>query len=202
MTLRIRQARPADLGTICRLRLQRTAWLAAKGSEQWQRQHHGLPIDRFADAVAGSVAAGETWMVEVDGKSAGTITVNDRADPGLWSAGELADAVFVHYMIVDRRFAGHRVGRVLLAHAAALARSHHRTWVRLDAWTTNAELHRYYRRGGFRLARIADPASSGPSAALFERRADSWPPADHLLRAHRHAGCADAVHCCGQTGGR
>lgn len=193
MTLRIRQAHPADLGTICRLRLQRTAWLAAKGSDQWQRQHRGLPIDRFAHAVAGSVAAGETWMVEVDGKPAGTITVNECADPGLWSASELADAVIVHYMIVDRRFAGHRVGRVLLAHAAALARSRYRTWVRLDAWTTNADLHRYYRRSGFRLARIADPASSGPSAALFERRADSWPPPEQLLCAHLSTERADPV---------
>ena len=31
MTVRIRQATLADLGTICRLRLQRTAWLAARG---------------------------------------------------------------------------------------------------------------------------------------------------------------------------
>lgn len=202
MTVRIRQARPADIGTICRLRLERTAWLAEKGSDQWTRRGRGLSIDRFARAVADSVAARETWIVEVDDQSAATVTVNDRADPGLWSPAELADAVFVHYMIVDLRFAGHRVGRTLLAHAAALARARRRTWVRLDAWTTNTDLHRYYRRSGFRLARIADPGSSGPSAALFETRAAGWPMTDHLLRTHPRSDHADQVHRPDYTGGR
>ncbi|MBB5912837.1 GNAT superfamily N-acetyltransferase [Nocardia transvalensis] len=176
MTLRIRQAQMDDLGTICRLRLQRTTWLAARGSDQWTPQGRGLPIELFARAVGRALEAGETWIAEVDGEPAGTITVNDRADEGLWSPGEIADAVIVHYMIVDLRFAGLRVGTTLLAHAAALARARHRTWVRLDAWTTNAALHNYYQRAGFDLVRIAGPEAQGPSGALFERRAASWVP--------------------------
>ncbi|MBF6327512.1 GNAT family N-acetyltransferase [Nocardia transvalensis] len=184
MTDRIRQARMGDLGTICRLRLQRTAWLAARGSDQWTRQGRGLPIERFARAAGRAVRAGETWIAEVDGESAGTITVNDRADEGLWSPGEIADGVIVHYMIVDLRFAGQGVGADLLAHAAELARARHRGWVRLDAWTTNTALHAYYLRAGFQLARIAGPEASGPSAALFERRADAWLlPASPRLQA-------------------
>ncbi|MFF0491321.1 GNAT family N-acetyltransferase [Nocardia sp. NPDC003482] len=164
----------ADLGTICRLRLQRTAWLAERGSDQWTRQGRGLPIERFARQVGRAVRAGETWMAEVDGEPAGTVTINDRADEGLWAPGELADAVIVHYMIVDVAHSGHGVGSALLSHAAAQARATHRTWVRLDAWTTNTDLHAYYHRAGFRLARIAGPEADGPSTALFERRADAW----------------------------
>jgi GNAT superfamily N-acetyltransferase len=174
MTLRIRQACPADLGIICRLRLQRSAWLAARGSDQWTRRSGGLPIDVFAGAVGRSLRAGESWIAELGGEPVGTITVNDRADAGLWSPGELADAVIVHYMIVDLRFAGHGAGARLLAHAAQLALTRHRTWVRLDAWTANTALHDYYRGAGFRLVRFAETATAGPSAALFERRADSW----------------------------
>lgn len=177
MTVRLRQATLADLGTICRLRLQRTAWLAARGSDQWTQEGRGLPIEIFAHVVGRAVYAGETWIAEMHGEPAGTITVNDRADEGLWSPCETAESVIVHYMIVDLRFAGNRIGSHLLAHAAALARAHHRTWVRLDAWTTNNDLHDYYRRAGFRLARLAGPEASGPSTALFERRADSWLPA-------------------------
>ncbi|RDI64501.1 GNAT family N-acetyltransferase [Nocardia pseudobrasiliensis] len=184
MTLRVRQAGMADLGTICRLRLERTAWLAERGWDQWTRQGRGLPIERFARAVGRAVRAEETWIAEIDGEPAGTITVNDRADPGLWSPGEIADAVIVHYMIADVRFSGHGLGSALLAHAAAVARAKHRTWVRLDAWTTNTGLHAYYLRAGFRLARMAGPEAPGPSGALFERRADAWfqPPA--LSGAH------------------
>ncbi|MQY19565.1 GNAT family N-acetyltransferase [Nocardia macrotermitis] len=177
MTVHIRKAALADIGTICRLRLQRTAWLAARGSDQWTPQARGLPIEIFAKVVNRAVHGGETWMAEVDGEPAGTITVNDRADEGLWTPCETAESAIVHYMIVDLRFAGNRIGSHLLAHAATLARARRRTWVRLDAWTTNTDLHDYYRRAGFRLARLAGPEASGPSTALFERRADSWLPA-------------------------
>ncbi|MEC3913265.1 GNAT family N-acetyltransferase [Nocardia sp. CDC160] len=175
MTPHLRPACLADLGTITRFRLQRTSWLAARGSDQWTRAGRGLPIETFVRSVAHAVRNGETWIAEVDGEAAGTITVNDRADENLWSPGELADAVIVHYMIVDLRFAGNRIGESLLAHAATLARLQHRSWVRLDAWTTNKDLHAYYRRSGFRLSRIAGPEATGPSRALFERRTATWP---------------------------
>ncbi|RMI31858.1 GNAT family N-acetyltransferase [Nocardia stercoris] len=174
MSTTIRAAYASDVGFICRLRLQRTNWLAARGSDQWTREGRGLPIESFARAVGRSIDDGETWIAELKGEPAGTITVNHRADEGLWSPGEIADAVVVHFMIVDLRFAGNRVGAALLAHAAAIARARHRTWVRLDAWTTNSGLHDYYRRAGFRLARFAGPEVSGPSGAMFERRSDAW----------------------------
>lgn len=174
MTTVLRQATIGDLGTICRLRVQRTAWLTARGSDQWTVAGRGLPIEIFASSVGRALDSGETWIAEVDDEPAGTITVNHRADPGLWSAWELADALIVHFMIVDLRFAGQRVGHRLLAHAATLARQQQRPWVRLDAWTTNYDLHDYYRRAGFELVRIAGPVATGPSRALFERRTDSW----------------------------
>ncbi|WP_280234035.1 GNAT family N-acetyltransferase [Nocardia cyriacigeorgica] len=176
MSVVIRPAVLGDLGTICRLRVQRTAWLSARGSDQWTVAGRGLPIEIFARSVGHCMDAGETWIAEVCGRPAGTITVNDRADQGLWNPAELSDAVIVHYMIVDLHYAGRAVGGRLLEHAADLAREYGRDWVRLDAWTTNTDLHAYYHRAGFRLARIAGPAAEGPSRALFERRTDSWAP--------------------------
>ncbi|MFJ2665127.1 GNAT family N-acetyltransferase [Nocardia fluminea] len=185
MTVRLRPATLGDLPLICRLRVQRTAWLTARGSDQWTVAGRGRPIEIFACAVGRALDRGETWIAEVDGEPAGTITVNQRADPGLWSAWELAESVIVHFMIVDLRFAGQQVGRRMLAHAARLADQKHRDWVRLDAWTANRELHDYYRRAGFTLARIADPLATGPSCALFERRTDSWCGAPVRRPAHR-----------------
>ncbi|WP_245720019.1 GNAT family N-acetyltransferase [Nocardia uniformis] len=135
-----------------------------------------MPIEIFARSVSQSIGNGETWIAEIGGESAGTITVNDRADEGLWSPGELADAVIVHFAIVNLRFAGQRVGQALLAHAASVARERHRRWVRLDAWTTNDGLHNYYQRTGFRFVRVAGPEATGPSTALFERPTASWVP--------------------------
>ncbi|MFC9661383.1 GNAT family N-acetyltransferase [Nocardia sp. NPDC127606] len=175
MTVRLRPATLGDLPLICRLRVQRTSWLTARGSDQWTVAGRGRPIEIFAGAVGRALDRGETWIGEVDGESAGTITVNHRADPGLWSPWELAESVIVHFMIVDLRFAGRQVGDHLLAHAAHLADHEHRPWVRLDAWTTNTALHNYYRRAGFALARVAGPGASGPSKALFERQTGTWP---------------------------
>lgn len=174
MTVQIRPAALDDLELIRRLRLQRSSWLAARGSDQWSTEASGLSIDYFARAVRRAVAAWETWIAEVNGEPAGTITINDRADRELWTNAELADALIVHYLIVDLRFAGCGVGQRLLAHAAALARAHGRRWVRLDAWTANPDLHAYYRRAGFRLARVAAPQDPSPSCALFERHVDDW----------------------------
>lgn len=182
MTVVIRPALLGDLALICHLRIQRTAWLSARGSDQWTVKGRGLPIEQFAQAVGQSLDRRETWIAEVHGRPAGTITVNHRADQGLWALDELEDAVIVHFMIVDLRFAGLDIGGRLLRHAATLARERNRSWVRLDAWTTNSELHAYYRRAGFQLVRIAGPAHHGPSRALFERRADSWPPLPHRRR--------------------
>ncbi|GGK57420.1 hypothetical protein GCM10011591_31970 [Nocardia camponoti] len=164
----MRAATVADLPLICRLRVQRTDWLTARGSDQWSVAGNGKSIEIFAVAVGRALNAGETWIAEVDGTPAGTITVNHRADPGLWSRDELAESVIVHFMIVDLSFAGCRIGDVMLTHATTLARAQQKNWVRLDAWTTNTGLHNYYRRAGFRLSRIARTAA-GPSCALFER---------------------------------
>lgn len=187
MTVQIRPAVPDDLDLICRLRLQRSSWLAARGSDQWSTAASGLPIDYFARAVARAVAAGETWIAEVNSAPTGTITVNNCADKGLWTPTEIADSLIVHYLIVDLSWSGSGIGRRLLAHAAELARTHGRSWVRLDAWTTNTDLHIYYRRAGFRMVRVADPTSPSPSCALFERHVDSWVRDDHALGARSKA---------------
>lgn len=180
MTVQIRPAALDDLNLICRLRLQRASWLAARGSDQWSTEASGLSIDYFAQAVDRALTGEETWIAEVGGNPAGTITVNDRADKQLWTEIELADSLIVHYLIVDLRFAGQGVGRQLLTHAAALTWARGRHWVRLDAWTTNSDLHAYYRRAGFRLVRVAGPDSRSPSCALFERHIDSWSADDTL----------------------
>ncbi|MFC4377462.1 GNAT family N-acetyltransferase [Nocardia halotolerans] len=188
MTVGMRPATLGDLPLICRLRVQRTAWLTARGSDQWSVAGQGRPIEVFAGAVGRALDRGETWIAEVEGEPAGTITVNHRSDPGLWTPRELSESMIVHFMIVDLHFAGLRIGDRMLAHAARLADQNHRDWVRLDAWTANRHLHDYYRRAGFVLARIAAPRAAGPSCALFERRTDSWFGPAVRRQTHRRSG--------------
>ncbi|MGH3755494.1 MAG: GNAT family N-acetyltransferase [Pseudonocardiaceae bacterium] len=162
----IRRAVIDDLPTIVELRRERAAWLADIGSDQWSV---GLTERGFRQRVQDSIQAGETWMATADdGRVVGTIAIDQWTNPGLWSQAELADAVIVHRMITRRCAAGQGIGQALLAHTDRFAIDAGRRWVRLDAWTSNHGLHRYYEHAGFRHVRtVADYPSR--STALFER---------------------------------
>lgn len=164
----IRQAGAGDLAAIVRMRRERLTWLSAIGSDQWSV---GLGEDGFAQRVAASIDQGETWVATTDhGAPLATIAVDRWTNPGLWSEQELADAMIVHRMISTPDAAGQGVGAALLAHADTLAVAAGYRWLRLDAWTTNRELHRLYERYGFRHVRTVTGHRSY-SAALFERQA-------------------------------
>jgi GNAT superfamily N-acetyltransferase len=161
VTITMRRAAGAkDIATVAKLWTDVAAWLAEQGTDQWQ-----YPVKMYN--IEASVAAGSCWLAEDDGTPVGSITVDTNADPGLWTSAELADAVFVHRMLVSRSHAGSGLGQILLQHAENIGRQLGRHWLRLDAWTSNTRLHAYYQRAGFRLVRIADPDQI--STALFER---------------------------------
>lgn len=170
--MQIRQAYAGELETIVVWRAEAAEWIAERGHDQWSGA--GLDDAEFRRRVAGSIAAGETWMAIDRGDPVGTIAVDDDADPGLWSPEERGQAVIAHRMIVPRCAAGLGVGPLLLTQADRVAKQRGRMYVRLDAWTSNGDLHAYYRSAGFHHVRTVDTHHT-PSAALFERRVWSVP---------------------------
>lgn len=167
MTVTIRLATPTEVPLIVRWRQEAANWLATKGTDQWSDA--GLSEDAFVDRVRKSIAAGETWIADVDDVPAATIAIDEWANPGLWTASELRESVIVHRMITNPVFRGLGLGKVLLDHADRIAQQRGKRYVRLDAWTSNADLHGYYQQLGFRPVRIV-PEFRTRSAALFERR--------------------------------
>ncbi|GAA2305084.1 GNAT family N-acetyltransferase [Streptomyces kunmingensis] len=112
-------------------------WLRARGIDQWP--------DRFeAEWVADAVTRGETWLVTVEGRIAGTVTL-DRSD-ALW-ADTAGAAAYVHRMAVRRRVPG--LGAVILDWAARTARADGATALRLDCVRSNGRLRTYYEERGF-----------------------------------------------------
>jgi hypothetical protein len=74
--------------------------------------------------------------------------------------------------VVGRSYAHIGLGAGLLDWATDVARRHYKlTRIRIDVWTTNAELHAYYEGQGFTRSESRDPGELGdyPSQALFER---------------------------------
>lgn len=101
----------------------------------------------------------------------GTITVDELADTDFWRRSDrVKDALYVHRMAVSRQRAGEGIGSAMLNWAGRRALWTGRPKLRLDAWRTNDDLHKYYEKQGFRRLRTVPVARRG-SGELFERPA-------------------------------
>lgn len=156
------------------MRAEAAAWLGALGTDQ--RSKPFPDEETQTGRLLAGIVAGETWMVRDGASTVATITVNSYANPLLWTEEECAEpARYVHKMTVRRSHAGFGLGRLLLDWAGDRAAQEDAKWLRLDAWTTNTALHRYYMRQGFQHVRTVIRPDY-PSGALFQRPA--MPAAD------------------------
>ena len=76
--------------------------------------------------------------------------------------------MYLHRLIVRRKYSG--LGTDVIEWACKRAGELGNDWVRIDVWTDNIGLHRYYQERGFRHVKTLDP-SDYPSGALFQRKA-------------------------------
>jgi GNAT superfamily N-acetyltransferase len=185
--MRIKPAQPSDLAVILSMRDEARQWIARTGSNQWQE---AWPTpDQQEERIAGSIAAGETWMLCDGPHVAGTLAIDEFCDPQLWTPAEQAEpAYYVHRMIVPRTYAGRDVGAKLLDWCCDRATEHGKLWVRIDVWTSNARLQHYYLEHKFQHVRTL--RSDYPAGALFQRAAERVPEAsldiESALGACRH----------------
>lgn len=139
----ITPAEPQDLPTLLSFRQEAAAWLRGLGSDQWSRPYP-------ADKLSATIEAGTVFMLRDGHSTAGTITLTPDAEDGLWTGEELAEpSMFVNKLTVAREYAGQNLGGRLLDWAGDRAHRAGARWLRLDAWTTNERLQRYYLDQGF-----------------------------------------------------
>jgi len=173
---RIRTAGAGDIEMIMALLDESIAWLDALGLDQWQgergRQRRHVKTDLAEETV---------FVVERMGRVVATITIDEFADADFWrEEDDIHDALYVHRMTVARDKAGLGLGAAMLNWAAGRAERCGRSWLRLDAWSTNDKLHLYYKQLGFAMVRN-NPVTGRGSGALFARPA-----------GNRH-GCGPAI---------
>jgi GNAT superfamily N-acetyltransferase len=174
--LQIRQATTADMQAIIGLIDEASAWLGLKGTDQWAQP---WPSRRARDhRVRRGLRSGRTWIVSDQDCIVATVTGCQGANlPMLWDRTERAEsAVYVSRLIVNRRAAGQGIGANLIDWVGA--RAWHEwgaRWIRIDVWTTNQDLHKYYETQGFHFRRICDDANY-PSGALFQKSTSSLMP--------------------------
>jgi len=172
-THRIRLATAGDMPAIIGLIDSSAGWLQThKNTNQWAEP---WPDEKTRDGrITRGIARRETWMVEDGGALAGTLTYRNRANPDLWTDKELNEqrAVYVSRLIVDRAYAGQGLGAALIDWAGMRGiREWQADWIRVDVWTTNADLHNYYKGQHFEYLRTVEFEHEWdyPSAVLFQK---------------------------------
>ncbi|THA76353.1 GNAT family N-acetyltransferase [Streptomyces sp. A0642] len=157
--MKITTARPHDVTKLLAFREEAAAWLTRLGSDQWQRPY---PADR----LLATIRAGSVFLVMDGDMTAATITLSQDVEEGLWTEQELSEpSTFVTKLTVARSHAGQNLGSRLLDWAGDRAYRNGVDWLRLDAWTTNEALQRYYVRQGFqhvRTVREGGAVNGGP----------------------------------------
>lgn len=160
----IRHATESDIGTVAHLWTEASAWLRDQGSDQWQ-----YPVR--TEGITAAVQAGACWLIEHDGTSIGTITLDGDADPMYWGPEDNPEsALYAHRMVTAHVARGLELGSAMLDWASQKTQETGRTWLRLDAWRTNMRLREYYASHGFELVRVIEDPRNG-SGACFQRPA-------------------------------
>ena len=180
--LALRRASPDDFDAVRALLQEASRWLGTKTTDQWAvpwPDENGRNTD-----IMRAIRAGRTWIaLDHEARPAATLTASPNHH-GIWpEADGRAPAVYVRRITVSRRFAGQGLGSQFLDWAGLRAsREYGARWIRADVWTTNIELHDYYRRQGFEYTGLS-PVPGYPSAALFQKPTNQIrPPEVPLFR--------------------
>lgn len=175
LNLYIRCASCGDLPAVLELIDEAKLWLPSKQTDQWSRDWADQKGRKRSDRVQASLAQGTTWIVTVTHEkhiyAVATVTIEPKANPLVWDRpGDFDDsAVYLSRLVVARRFAGLKVGAALLNWAVDHARRRRQAdLVRIDVWTRNFALHKYYRAQGFRWQGCCADQYY-PSRARFQR---------------------------------
>ncbi len=162
-------ASEADHQIILNLIKDVAEWLRTKGTNQW-----AAPWPSYAardERVRRDIAAGFTWLLWDGHTAVATVTSDREGLPMLWTEAERRiPAAYLHRLIVSREYAGLTVGGWLVDWATRRAALEYgAVETRIDVWTDNLALHRYYRGIGFEFVRVAQDCGTYPSCALFRR---------------------------------
>jgi protein-tyrosine phosphatase len=161
--MRVSTACSKDVEGLVALRDDLARWLLGRGVDQWR------PGEVRRDWIEHEVAQGFVHVVRRRDQLVATVTVTWE-DPIVWS-DQIESAGYLHRLMVDRRWAGHRVGAVLLAWAEAHIRASGRTIGRLDCVRSNRELRDYYESFDYKLVGYQDfpDIAWAHETALYEK---------------------------------
>lgn len=166
--LALKRASVDDLGTLLTLIDTVAEWLRThKDTNQWEKP---WPTEEERiKRIQVDLGEGKTWIAWDGDRPVATITA-DPVEHNVWPVEMLRDpAVYVSRLVVDREYSGARIGAQLLDWAGVRGkRQFGACWVRVEVWTDNFALHKYYEVQGFRFCGFS-AIRDYPAAALFQK---------------------------------
>lgn len=135
------RAGPANIDTVLGILEDAARWLTSRGIDQWRPGR----FDR--DGLAASLSRGEVYLATVDGRPAGTLTLQ-TSDPLFWP-NVSDDALYLHRLAIHRTYAGQGLGLYLLRWAEEATASAGKRYLRLDCMAESNVLRAYYESAGF-----------------------------------------------------
>jgi ribosomal protein S18 acetylase RimI-like enzyme len=180
VTLEVRQATADDLPVILRLIDDAKAWLKTKGTNQWSEDWADEDGRGRSARVGYSLKEGTTFLATVPNQggelAVATVTIEKKPHLHVWPAEEETSEglAYLSRLVTAREFSGLRIGAALLDWACAFAkREYGAKLIRIDVWTDNYALHRYYEDLDFEFRGLC-PDENYPSRALFQRATEIY----------------------------
>jgi GNAT superfamily N-acetyltransferase len=181
----IRLARPDELGDVLKLIDHAASWLRGKDTTQWAEPWPSA--DGRMKRVYQALIDRETWLL-FDGESLiGTVSIKLIGHEELWTPEEReTEAVYLHRLVVHRDYAGRGLGAELIDWAGRKGASQQKNaeLIRIDVWTDNHQLHKYYGRQGFQYVATRTTRDRTPSGALFQKPLPLIPAWSHRIGEH------------------
>ncbi|WP_323138709.1 GNAT family N-acetyltransferase [Streptomyces mirabilis] len=164
----LRPAAAEDVPALLSLRAEAEGWLRTKGTDQWSDPETG---ERAIAKWRGSIDDGRAWVVVGERDRVLATVSRGSVDRDFWTDDDRPEsALYLYKLIVSREASGRQLGTRLIDWVSRLAELEGRSWVRIDTWRTNTELHAYYERLGFKHVRTEAPFHRR-SGWLAQRRA-------------------------------
>ncbi|MBI5031117.1 MAG: GNAT family N-acetyltransferase [Chloroflexi bacterium] len=144
--LTIDKAQPNDLNVVMEILNEAAAWLHSRGiTKQWPSP---LPQDAW-EFFRREIEKGDVYLARLIGDAVGTYRFA-WAEPQLWID---SDGGYVHSFAIRPHVHGNDIGAAMMAWAKQHVRERGKKFLRLDCWSGNEPLKKYYAGFGFTLVR-------------------------------------------------
>lgn len=151
--IRAYRAGADDEAALSELMLNTARWLKSTGSTQWNRLLTGDDDHRMPEAIARGDVFGFREPEEAEWAGMAILQWDPSAwDHRLWGNedGRIESAVYIHRLMINRRYSGTGLGPAILKWAETGAHYPGKDSLRLDCVGHNAVLNRFYPSCGFR----------------------------------------------------